>query len=134
MAFGLGPSESGGVMAPADVRGAGEFEWATIGGLEPTNPLVGGPSYTDGPLQPDRGRNRIVTTPDGNSGPATSGVAASPDGMAQLDDWRDLFNLKGSPMPWLLILALAMLGFMQFRLAARASAGRARLGGKLALG
>ena len=131
MAFGLGPSESGGVMAPADVRGAGEMEWATISGLAPTNPLVGGPGYG---YDVDQGRSRVVTTPDGQAGPATAGLAATPDGVQLQDDWRDLINFKGSPMPWLLILALVMLGFMQFRVSARARAGRAKAGGSLALG
>ena len=47
--------------------------------------------------------------------------------MAIQDSWRDIYNLKGSPMPWLLLLALMMLGFMQFRLSGRAGRARADL-------
>jgi hypothetical protein len=135
MATGLSASGGGGIMAPADVRGAGEFEWATVAGVPPTSYLVGGPTF-DGDV--DRGRSRIVTTPDGQVGPATGGLAATPDGSTPgvelVDTWRDLFNFRGSPMPWLLVLALVMLGFMQFRLSARGRAGRARGSGSLALG
>lgn len=120
-----GQSSGGGVVAPADVRGAGEFEWAAVSGIQPTHPLVGGPRV-DGlsAFDVDRGGARIVTTPQGQMGPATGGLVATPDAagstVAVMDDWRDLLNWRGSPMPWLLLMALLMLGFMQFRVEARA--------------
>lgn len=120
-------AEGGGIMAPADVRGAGAMEWATISGLSPTNPLVGGPDWQGPGFDVDRGHKRIVTTPEGQLGPATDGIMATPDGpaLALLDDWRDLFNFRGSPMPWLLLFALVFLGLMQFRVQARAGSARA---------
>jgi hypothetical protein len=123
MATGL--SESGGVMAPTDVVGAGDASWATVAGLPATDPMVGGP-YVEGlgPFDVERGRSRIVTTPEGQQGPATGGLMATPDGIGHtLDSWRDLFNWRGSPMPWLLIAALLVLGFMQLRVEARAGRG-----------
>jgi hypothetical protein len=42
-----------------------------------------------------------------------------------LDDWRDLFNFRGSPMPWLLLFGLAMLGFMDVAVRARVGPARA---------
>jgi hypothetical protein len=73
--------------------------------------------------------SRIVTTPAGQSGAAsTGGLASSPtndfaaEGIKQLDDWRDLFNFKGSPMPWLLLLALGVVLFAHASVQARAGA------------
>jgi hypothetical protein len=123
VAYGL--TDAGGVMAPADVIGAGEAEWARTSGIAATHPLVGGPSWGSDPFDPDRGRSRIVTTSDGAAGPATGGIMAPAGELAQLDDWRDLFNFRGSPMPWLLVLALVMVGFMELRVQARAGGARA---------
>jgi hypothetical protein len=127
----MDPSYSGGVMAPADVRGAGIQQWAETSGILPTNPVVGGPEYSGyGVGDADRGRARIVTTPEGQIGPATGGVMAPADAAA-MANWRDLFNFRGSPMPWLLIAGLIVLGFMDFRVQARA---KGVGGGSLALG
>lgn len=107
-------------MAPADVRGAGIQQWAETAGILPTDPMVGGPQYSGlGPGDVDRGRARIVTTPQGQMGPTSGGVMAPADAAA-LANWRDLFNFRGSPMPWLLIAGLVVLGFMDFRVQARA--------------
>jgi hypothetical protein len=115
MAYGTGHDT--GVMAPADVAGAGELEWYKHVGVPPTHPLVGGPDHPDlGAFDVDRGRSRVVTTPEGNVGPAP--------GVMVIDGWRDLLNFKGSPAPWVLLGALAILGFMQFRVQARV--GRAK--------
>lgn len=133
MATGL--TSDGGVMAPADVRDAGELEWSTTSGVSPTNPIAsrGRPDFG---FDPDWGRgDRIVTTPEGNvGGPAGGGVMATPDGVQLLDDWRDLLNFKGSPMPWLLLGALIFVGFMSFRVEARARAGARRASASAALG
>lgn len=115
MATGLqGP---GAVMAPADNPGAGDLEWAKVAGVPPTNPLVGGPGWTAGfgGIDVDRGRSRIVTQ---YADPMGAGPQMGP-GMAVVDDWRDLFNWKGSPAPWLLLASLAILGLMQLRINAR---------------
>lgn len=135
-----GQTEGGGVVSVPDVRGIGDAEWASVSGMRPTNPLVGGPRAGGlGPFDVDHGGPRIVTTPEAQQGPAAGGaLLATPDGagagVAVLDDWRDLFNFRGSPMPWLLLLTLLMIGFMQFRLDARARAGRASASASAALG
>jgi hypothetical protein len=129
-----GQSEGGGVMAPPDVRGAGDLEWSVMSGAAPGHPLVGGGRQDYGGIDPEFSRgDRIVTTPEGQMGSGTGDMADAP-GVELLDDWRDLFNWKGSPMPWLLLFALLFLGFMQFRVDARASAGRARASASAALG
>lgn len=115
-------------MAPPDVVGAGDMEWSSVSGISASHPLVGGPDVSGlGIFDVDRGRSRIVTTPQGQQGPASGGLAATPDGagagVALLDDWRDLLNFKGSPMPWLLLASLIVLGFMELRVQARAGRG-----------
>lgn len=112
------------VAAPADVVGAGQAEWGRVSGMSPSHPMVGGPRVPGlGTFDVDRGRSRILTTPEGQLGTGLSGaVMASPDGaasVAELEGWRDLFNWRGSPMPWLLLMALIFLGLMQFRVQAR---------------
>jgi hypothetical protein len=122
----LGMTEWSGAIAPADVRGAGEMEWATVSGMAPSHPLVGGPHVPGlGAYDVDRGRGaRIQTLPAGEGGGSTSG--GGPD-LALLDDWKDLLNFRGSPMPWLLLLALAALGVAQLSISGRV--GPIRAGG-----
>lgn len=138
MATGL--SSGGGVVAPPDVREAGDVEWASVAAVAPSHPYVGGPNVEGlGAFDVDRGRSRFVTTPEGQMGSATGGLMATPDGAGEtvslMEDWRDLANFRGSPMPWLLLLSLAMLGFMQFRVQARGALGnRASVGASAALG
>lgn len=124
MAIGRETSESGGVIAPVDVRGAGNMEWASVVGIPPHHPLI---SEGDamGEFNIAANHSRIVTTPAGQAGPAGGGLIATPDAMPalnQLDDWRDLFNFKGSPAPWLLLIALGVLVFAHASVQARAGA------------
>lgn len=122
MATGL--SWRGGVAAETDVAGAGDYEWAKVSGMKSTHPFVGGPRVEGlGGFDVNRGGTRIVTTA-GADEPMGGGPLLGP-GVHLLDDWRDLFNFRGSPMPWILLLALAMLGFMQFRVATRVGPAKA---------
>jgi hypothetical protein len=126
MPTGRETSEGGGVLSSADVRGAGTTEWANLIGIGPDHPLVS--SEGTGPYLINGNYSRIVTTPAGQSGSASEGgLAAVPDGMGRdglkhLDSWRDLFNFKGSPMPWLLLVALGVLFFAHASIQARAGA------------
>jgi hypothetical protein len=115
----------GGVAAPADVYGAGADSWAAMTGVSPLSPAVGGPGYGGQalPYDVDGGRSRIVT----NDVPATMHVAA---GGSLLDSWQDVLNWRGSPIPWLLLLTLVMVGFAQFRISARAG----KASGNISLG
>lgn len=123
MAIGREPSERGGVLAPVDVQGAGSLSWAEVAGVRPSSPLVSDGNQLGWDVNP-----RIVTTPRGQAGPATGGLIATPDGagvdngLAQLDDWRDLFNFKGSPVPWILLISLGVLTFAHASVQARAGA------------
>lgn len=116
MASGLVPMS--GTIAPPSDPNAGMASWATISGANAEDPGVGGP-YVEGlrSWDVDRGSSRIVTLP-GAHDPATGAGAGAP-GLHLWDDWRDLFNFRGSPMPWLLLLSLAMLGFMDVAFRAR---------------
>jgi hypothetical protein len=123
MATGL--SSGGGIFSETDVRGAGDVEWATMSGIDPRNPLVSSGDPEGLPRDPGY---RMVSLPDAQAGPATGGVAATPDAapaVAQLDSWHDILNFRGSPMPWLLIGSLLILFFVHFKLEARARVGKA---------
>lgn len=131
----MGMTEWSGAIAPADVRGAGEAEWQTVSGMSPGNPLVGGPRVAGlGAFDVDRGRGShpmpgMVTMPgEGGAQPWTGAMAGVP-GVELLDDWKDLFNFRGSPMPWLLLLALAALGVAQLSISGRV--GPIRAGGSV---
>lgn len=113
-------NQPGGVAAPADVAFAGADQWSQLSGMSPMSPLVGGPGYSGvvagnaGPMpyNVDGAHSRIVSNdaaPD----------AAQPH-LSVLDDWRDVLNFRGSPIPWLLLLMLVILGFMHLRIQARA--------------
>lgn len=111
--------QTGGVMSPSDVHFAGADAWAQMTGVSPMSPLVGGPGQGTaespaGPYTIDGHASRIVT----NDAAPIAGITGP--GSAVLDDWRDVLNFKGSPAPWLLLLLLVMLGFMQLRVQARA--------------
>lgn len=139
MATGRQTDEGGGVLSQALPRGSGDAEWATLIGIGPDHPLVGGGSNM--PYNIVSENSRIVTTPAGQSGAASGGGLASSvqntyaaEGLKQLDDWRDLFNFKGSPMPWLLVLSIGVLLFAHASLQARAGAFGRKAGVSAALG
>lgn len=122
MAIGRGPSERGGVIDPADVRGAGSVEWADLVGVPVDHPLVGGGTM---PYDIDTRYSRIITTSAGQSGAAT-GVIATPEvgpgsAAARLDNWRDVFNFHGSPVPWLLVTLIAIIVLVNFSINASGS-------------
>jgi hypothetical protein len=104
-------------MAPSDVHYAGADAWAQMTGMSPLNPLVGGSgmAVANMPYNVDGARSRIVST----DAPRVDPMDPTGPGVALLDDWRDVLNFRGSPVPWLLLLSLAILGFMQLRVSAR---------------
>jgi hypothetical protein len=126
MAGGMIPARGPIVAAPAN-SDQGIIDWQLMSGMSAESPAVGGP-YNPGlnPGDVDRGRGVITSLP--NAGAAAGGAGAGQSGVHLLDDWRDLFNLSGSPMPWLLLLTLAMLGFAQVAVSARVGPARAAAG------
>jgi hypothetical protein len=119
----LGMTEWSGTLTGPDDASAGELSWATTSGVPPTSPMVGGPDVAGlGQFDVDRGFSRVVTVP--GSGDPASGALAGVPGVELMDDWRDLFNFRGSPMPWLLLLALVMLGVMSMAMQGRVGPAR----------
>lgn len=112
--------QSGGVAGPTDVPYAGFAEWEQMTGVSALSPLVGGSGgRSDMPYNVDGARSRVVTTGQGMAAQAPDGP-----GVSLLDDWRDAFNPQ-SPAFWVLMLLLAMIGFMQLRVSARAGKAKA---------
>jgi len=123
VAIGREGSERGGVIAPADVRGAGPMEWAQMVGIEPDHPLVG--AGGEGGFGIEGRWSRVVTRPYSQSGPAPDTIA-TPDGRVSgggIGDWRDLFNFRGSAVPWLLLALVAIVYLSHLKLSASGSAG-----------
>jgi hypothetical protein len=110
MPFGLDDSW---VAAPPDVAGAGDAAFANSGVF--AHPAVGGDSWgSDGTgTQPDSGFSRLVT--DDSHGAMTADAKT----RAQLDDWRDLFNWRHSPTPWIVLGVLVAVGFINLRVNTR---------------
>jgi hypothetical protein len=110
------------VVAPPDVRGAGGDEWAAMTGIAPGNPLVGGAAW--GGFAPDRGLDAAGALIDAGGTAMPGGAPVDRKERAAWDDWRDLFDLE-SPMPYILAFVLAAVGFLHFRVQARAGHARA---------
>ena len=121
MAVGREGSERGGVIDPVDVRGAGPMEWAQMVGIEPSHPLVTGGSEMGNNI--NERWSRVVTQPYSQAGPAADTIASPEGASAGLGHWRDVFNLRGSAAPWLLIALLAIVYFSHLKLSASGAAG-----------
>ena len=115
MATGLGRSWT---LSPPDVAGAGDLEWATTAGVPSGHPLVQGLQSTQAGgsgYDVDAPRGLIVTQdidaprPQGNMGGAAD----------VFDDWRDLFDFKSSPAPYVLLALLAIIGIVAMRVEVR---------------
>jgi hypothetical protein len=126
VAIGREASERGGVIDPVDVRGAGPMEWAQMVGISPDHPLVG--AGGEAGFNAEERWSRVVTRPYSQAGPAADTIA-TPDGatMAKggggLGHWRDVFNFRGSAVPWLLLLLIGIIYFSHLKLSASGSAG-----------
>ena len=99
MATGLG--QDAGVFAPPPVEDVGYQDWASLTGMQPGHPLVGGTAGSPG----YGGGQRQVAVAD--SSQAAMGQVAV--GSPATQNWTQLFNLRGNPIGWVLIAALAYL-------------------------
>ncbi|MDX6609024.1 MAG: hypothetical protein QOF85_949 [Solirubrobacterales bacterium] len=89
-------------------------------GIEPSHPLVGGGSEMGNNIS--ERWSRVITQPYSQSGPAADTIA-TPEGMTGLGHWRDVFNLRGSATPWLLVLLVAIVYLSHLKLSASGSTG-----------
>lgn len=94
------------VAAPADVFRAGQSEWERMGGMSADSPLVGAGGQM--PYDIDSAKNRIVT-----------GVGDPDIASRQFDDWRDVINWRDSPVFWVLLFSIIVLGLIQLSLSAK---------------
>ncbi len=121
MPIGREGSERGGVIDPADVRGAGPMEWAEMVGIAPDHPLVGGGSEMGNNI--NERWSRVITQPYSQAGPAADTIATPEGAASAMGHWRDLFNLRGSATPWLLLLLVAIVYLSHLKLSASGAAG-----------
>lgn len=122
MPTGLSGGERGGVIDPVDLQGAGNMEWSQMVGVPANSPLVAGGSEM-GPDNIEQRWSRVITQPTALSGPAADTIATPDGGTTGLGHWTDIFNFKGSAVPYLLLLLVAIVYFSHLKLAARGSAG-----------
>jgi hypothetical protein len=97
MAFGA-DTQGGGLLDPPQVQGLGAYDWASMSGMTPASPLVGG-NYGE----PGSGGQRQVAV---SQQVATLPAASSHPAAAS---WKELFNLKGNPVGWVCLASIAYL-------------------------
>jgi hypothetical protein len=114
MAYGLG--QDAGVFSWPDVPDVGYQDWSEMSGMSPAHPLVGGSSGAPG--YGSAATRQVMLTDPGQA--AVAQVAAGSPARA---NWTELGNLKGNPIGWVLIAAIAYLGLMHVHVNAGASAG-----------
>jgi hypothetical protein len=121
MPTGLSGSERGGVLDPADLQGAGSMEWGKMVGVPASSPLVAGGSELNENIE--QRWSRVITQPTALSGPAGDTIATPGGGTTGMGHWTDVLNFKGSAVPYLLLLLVAIVYFSHLKLAASGSTG-----------
>ena len=105
-----GQGQGGGVFALPDVPSLGQETWADMAGVHPNDPLVGGRG-AQGIVVNNAYRQVALGAPDPSAG-AASGAPMS-------GNWREIFNLKGNPVGWVLIASIIYLGLAHISLQGR---------------
>lgn len=121
--------DSGGgfVTAPTDLPGFGDIQWADAGmgwGRATSGgdwPEIGGAADAMAYSGQNDGFSRISTGE--NMTEPVPGAAGR-----KSTDWRFLLNWQHNPTFWILVFALAAVGFVHARLSVGGSVGRARAG------
>ena len=90
----------GGVMDSPLIGGVGYADWATMSGMSPAAPLVGG---QPGHAGYGAGQRQVAVAQQSATLPAAAGHPAAAN-------WRELFNLKGNPVGWVCLATIAYLG------------------------
>lgn len=115
MAFGVSNNSGGGVMDWPAVPDLGYADWAGMSGMQPGHPLVGGTAGAPG----YGGGQRQVAVAD----PGQAAMAQVAAGSPARANWSELFNLKGNPIGWVLLAAIAYLGLMHVHVNAGVNGG-----------
>lgn len=115
-----GQGQSGGVFGWPDVPDLGPETWASMSGVSPASPLVGGRGDGYGGVLVT-GNERHVAV----GSPAAAGGAGAPPVRAH---FSEILNLSGNPIGWVLIAAIIYLGLAHVSLHGSFSgrAGKAR--------
>jgi hypothetical protein len=114
--FATGLGQSGGVFSWPDVPELGYETWSSMTSVEPGHPLVGGSGPGSLGYGPAHGMRQVALA---QPAPAQGAAAGSPASA----NWRELFNLKGNPLPWVLLAAILYLGLMHIHVRAGATGG-----------
>lgn len=102
-----GQAQGGGLLTMPESPGLGPVTWAQMSGMHPDSPMVGGRGAPSGGVDPDY-KYRRVAVASGDQAP-----------VGQRQHFSELLNFRGSPMPWLLLAALAYLGIVHLHLNGR---------------
>jgi hypothetical protein len=112
----MGQDQGGGLFARPDVPALGPATWAEMSAVHPDSPLVGGRAPYSGGIEPAFNLRRVaLAAPNPSPHPGAEGIQGHPS---------ELLNFKGSPMPWILLAALAYLGLVHLHAAGRFGATR----------
>jgi hypothetical protein len=103
----IGQGQGGGVFSWPDAPALGAATWADMSGVRPDNPLVGGRGAAGG-VGGDDYRYRKVAL-----------AAPEHQPVGQRAHFTELLNFSGSPMPWILLAALAYLGLIHLHAGAK---------------
>jgi hypothetical protein len=112
----IGQGQTAGLFAMPDVPALGAATWGQMSGMHPDSPLVGGRGAPNGGIDPDYKYRRVAL--------------ASPDAMpvGQRQHFSELLNFSHSPLPWILLAALAYLGLVHLHVNSRVGPYRATAG------
>jgi hypothetical protein len=104
-----GQLQGGGVFAWPDVPETGYESWASMTSMQPGHPLVGGSAGSPGY---GAGTRQVAV-----AAPMTAAASGSPTAAS----WKELGNLTGNPVGWVLIALLLYMVLTHLHL--RAGAG-----------
>jgi hypothetical protein len=96
----IGQGQGGGLFSLPDVPSLGPATWGDMSGVHPDSPLVGGRGTPSGGIDPDFKYRRVAL------------ASPSQQEVGQRAHASELLNFSHSPMPWILIAALAYFGLV----------------------
>jgi hypothetical protein len=110
----MGQGQTGGLFGYPDMPSLGPATWSQMSSMSPDAPLVGG--RTTHGVDPDFNYRRVAL------------AAPSEMPVGQRQHASELLNFSHSPMPWLLLAALAYFGLVHLHVNSRVGPYRASAG------